>query len=86
MDILLVASAFQKVIWPAFSQPGDVRVPDIRRMTSVTGPRLAQIGVIGKTGPWRMVTAMRQSLDVCAWFAENVDFVFIKAQFSLGFG
>ena len=29
-----------------------------------------------------MVTAMRQSHDLCAWFAENVDFVF-EAQFSL---
>lgn len=55
-------------------------------MTGLLRPRLAQVGVIGKTGRTLGVgTTMHQSRDVRASLAGNVDFVFIKTQLSLGF-
>jgi hypothetical protein len=35
-------------------------------MTSLLRPSFAQTGIIGKTGPWQMASAIRQSSDVCS--------------------
>jgi hypothetical protein len=48
-------------------------------MTNLLRPSFAQTGISCKTGPWRIVLAMRRSRDVCALLAGNVDFAFIKA-------
>jgi hypothetical protein len=48
-------------------------------MTGFSRPSFAQTGIIGKTEPWQMALAIRQSRDVCALRAGNVDFAFIAA-------
>jgi hypothetical protein len=48
-------------------------------MTGLLPRRFAQTGTNCKTGPWQMASVIRQSRDVCALRAGNVDFTYIRA-------
>jgi hypothetical protein len=58
---------------------GHLHSADIHRMTGLMRPSFPQAGISCKTEPWQMASAIRQSGDVCALCAGNVDFTFIKA-------
>jgi UDP-N-acetylmuramoylalanine-D-glutamate ligase len=48
-------------------------------MTRLLRPNFAQTGSNCKTSPWQMVLVIRQSRDVWALLAGNVDYAFIGA-------
>jgi hypothetical protein len=53
-------------------------------MTGLFRLSFARIGHSGKIEPWKMASPVRQSRDVCALRAGNVDFTFIKTKLSRG--
>jgi hypothetical protein len=58
---------------------GLTRLSDIHQVTGFLKTSFAQTGIIGKTDPWQMASAIGQSGDACALRAGNVDFTFIRA-------
>ena len=69
----------------AKSEPLSKVIADIHPMTGLLRPKFARMEVIGKTGPWPCGLPCTKAGDVGTLGAGNVDFDFIKTQFSLGF-